>query len=696
MATSGNSDSDIKLQWLELPRLGTAPSTSVASMQSLAPQAKPSSSAAPARKRKRSLESLSDDSSLSDASDIDDAAVEVHLQPTAGGSGPSRSAHTVQESSLAGDATQPPADALAPPAADVLGDQMRKVQGRYYSISKASTSRCYRCKETGHYAMFCTSAPRRNPCWICGETDHDCRDCNADSCFVCDEAGHRWGACPNRAAMEREVLRLGYVPGYGRHLVMMTGPESSAMRLMPRRALMDGRGRSFQAVRAMMPAAQILVGQFCPLCAGEGHTASTCPHASRDMPLVQCVSCGARGHTFCTKHAQGTGAADVHSGASDMHTAGRINLAATPLEFKAGTCFNCGSGGHEGTQCPKARNHVLFDGSIGPQPVEEPRAGGYGNGGGRHDSYPSSTGVSQGDRGGPRDRERQGRYGYNSDSDEDSYDSYEERRIRKRGRVQEPSDDESDSDDDEDEKGTALGTRSGHGHVSSTHTGGNPHTWAPHNAQQDRGAGGSAHFTGSVGTAGAGPSGAPPGGASFAGTCYKCGRVGHRAMDCMQMLDPGAASQGPANSQSFGRGGAPHGQHAHAQARPGHNQPFQSTFHPGQGQYNKSGPVTVARPPGPPQAAARQTLHVRAENTVQVRVQFAATVQASQGQRHQANSSAGSDDEGGERDPWYMRDPVAQKERHRIMSSSASAADKKLQIAKLRKTVKKNEKRSGK
>jgi hypothetical protein len=486
---------------------------------------------APARKRKRAR-SLSSDDSGGGGSSIEGSAV-LHMLPSA---------------ALA---AAPVADAAAPCDSAVLSEVLKRTPGRYYSISREASSRCYRCKEVGHYAMFCTAAPKQNACWICGNVDHDCRDCDVDACFVCDEVGHRWGQCPNRQGIEREVLRAGSVLGYGRHLVMMLGPEDAASRLMPRRAIVDGRAQAFSLMRQSMPAAQVLLQHFCLLCASSGHKTDSCPASARALALTQCTCCLKRGHAYC-----------AGNGAVVAPTVPELPAIASVRPKDAGSCFNCGSGAHEGAACPKPRS-CLFDGSIGPQAADE---------------------VDTSERNNKRSR----------------YKLFDE-------------------EEEEEEEADPWVSRQ---------------DWA----QQ-----------------------AP----YFGGSCFKCGRAGHRAVDCVPvetkkrplLADPAPAVKAPL-----------------LKAPP--LLPAPAAFHPGVAQASA------------PSAAAPAKAKKKAK----------AKAKPAKGQQEPPPPPAPSPPSVEEREPWWKRDKsgLLAAERHRIMSvQGVSDVTKKHQLTKLRKLSKRHEKSAG-
>ena len=80
---------------------------------------------------------------------------------------------------------------------------------RYFDDDfEAAAMRCFRCGKGGHREFECTLPPKQKPCHLCGDFDHQARDCPKGLCFNCLTPGHRSRDCQERRGIGREQQSL--------------------------------------------------------------------------------------------------------------------------------------------------------------------------------------------------------------------------------------------------------------------------------------------------------------------------------------------------------------------------------------------------------------------------------------------------------------------------------------------------------
>ncbi|CAH0401466.1 unnamed protein product [Chilo suppressalis] len=76
--------------------------------------------------------------------------------------------------------------------------------GHFARDCKEEADRCYRCNGTGHIARECAQSPDEPSCYNCNKTGHIARNCpeggrdsSGQTCYNCNKAGHISRNCPD-------------------------------------------------------------------------------------------------------------------------------------------------------------------------------------------------------------------------------------------------------------------------------------------------------------------------------------------------------------------------------------------------------------------------------------------------------------------------------------------------------------------
>mmetsp|Transcript_46314 Transcript_46314/g.77000 ORF Transcript_46314/g.77000 Transcript_46314/m.77000 type:complete len:361 (+) Transcript_46314:75-1157(+) len=160
--------------------------------------------------------------------------------------------------------------------AKTSGASRERRQRRQQRPPSWSTSVCYYCSSTGHFARECPFRRSNNNtrCYHCGKDGHMARDCPqesdaslAEKCFRCGKTGHWARDCDEKAAGPPQSSSGGGGRGSGGRGI---GGRGSG-----------GRGKD-----------------VCNRCGEKGHWAKDChlPYQGASKPNDKCNRCGKTGH----------------------------------------------------------------------------------------------------------------------------------------------------------------------------------------------------------------------------------------------------------------------------------------------------------------------------------------------------------------------------------------------------------------
>lgn len=164
---------------------------------------------------------------------------------------------------------------------------------RYFDDDfEAAAMRCFRCGKGGHREFECTLPPKQKPCHLCGDFDHQARDCPKGLCFNCLTPGHRSRDCQERRGIGREQQSLCCLRcGRSGHVVEKCTFTFSEADLKQMQCYVCGEfGHLCCAPQDSQPPGKL----SCVKCGGEGHVESTCRNSNfrRSPGVFECFNCG--------------------------------------------------------------------------------------------------------------------------------------------------------------------------------------------------------------------------------------------------------------------------------------------------------------------------------------------------------------------------------------------------------------------
>ncbi|KAK6926478.1 Zinc finger, CCHC-type [Dillenia turbinata] len=213
---------------------------------------------------------------------------------------------------------------------------------RYFDPQDSSWGTCYNCGEEGHTAVLCTSVKRRKPCFVCGSSDHNSKNCTkGQDCFICKKQGHRAKDCPDKSKSYSLSSSFCLKCGGSGHDLFSCKNDYSHDDLKQIRCYVC---KSFGHLCCIDSAASHPKKVSCYRCGQLGHTGLACRRVCAESlgmgSTSSCFKCGEKGHFAreCTNSVQWEA---IHSESPDL-------------------CYKCGEEGHFARECKVRRSRELF------------------------------------------------------------------------------------------------------------------------------------------------------------------------------------------------------------------------------------------------------------------------------------------------------------------------------------------------
>ncbi|KAK9122998.1 hypothetical protein Sjap_012600 [Stephania japonica] len=203
---------------------------------------------------------------------------------------------------------------------------------RYFDSPDCFLETCYNCDEVGHRAANCTAKRRQKPCFVCGSLEHGARNCKEDiECFKCKMKGHRRKDCPEKNQQITKSSKICLRCGNLGHDMFFCSNDYAPEDLKEIKCYMCGK-----------------VGHLC--CAD---------YADTNLGEISCYTCGQAGH-------YGLGCASARG-----ETSGTKSVTVSAI-----VCFRCGEEGHFARGCSQnlKLGHQVGESSVPTKPKKAKKA----------------------------------------------------------------------------------------------------------------------------------------------------------------------------------------------------------------------------------------------------------------------------------------------------------------------------------
>ena len=173
--------------------------------------------------------------------------------------------------------------ALAKPPKTPMGAGRTSVSLLNNQSTKDISTVCFRCGQVGHMTTECPNPAKPKPCCLCGDTNHDFRNCpNKQICFNCGQPGHVSRECKMRRGMPRRmVCGTCFQSGHHRLQCHLRSPPQNVWS-----AICMDCGRKGHFMCKKMTWFYGLKGMSCFNCGSQGHSGYDCNRPT----LYQCIT----------------------------------------------------------------------------------------------------------------------------------------------------------------------------------------------------------------------------------------------------------------------------------------------------------------------------------------------------------------------------------------------------------------------
>lgn len=223
----------------------------------------------------------------------------------------------------------------------------RSASRRYFEPEDLSVQ-CFRCRGRGHLSYECPNDPFEDPCYMCGRSGHNYRDCPFNACFRCFLPGHLAMDCKSSKLNPSICLKCGCTKHLLPDCKVGTLPDSEEYKqdLSALRCFVCGDYGHINCCHVASRNTKTLFVQYCANCASTRHATNRCTeeimswnnsnYVSGDLGSL-CFLCNEKGH-------QKKDCPSLFANRKGRNSLSRYN---------SFTCHRCGLPGHMAKLCPQ-------------------------------------------------------------------------------------------------------------------------------------------------------------------------------------------------------------------------------------------------------------------------------------------------------------------------------------------------------